>query len=155
MSQQAAGKILAHGEEQLATATGIARTTLAEARIKTGLAEGTDWALVKGAILLTKNAVGKLMKGLGLEEAVDLEQLAAETDVSQKNGAAVIVQGKVAKLYLNKHVLGVEVEGRGLVRVRVKDSAKFQRGMVVPIVPEAGGEVWRLGRREPRSFGRW
>lgn len=153
---QGEAQALVHGEEQLALATGIARPVLQEARQKAGLQEGKDWGLVSGIVRLTRSGMDRVLDSLGLRESVDLEELARDTDLeAQKKGAPPVVTGKVKRLHLNRHLLEVQFADGSQARLRVRDHKNFKVGMEVPLVREAGSEMYRLGRKEPRSYGRW
>lgn len=143
-----------HAEDSLAASTGIAKRTLAASRIK-GLVKGVDWSYVGQAVAYSKAGMAKLMTALGMRDAVDLEELAADTTPVDKAKQEAPIEGTVRRLFTNRHLVEVELEDKTRVRVRVRDSKNFKPGMAVPIRLEAGLEMWTLTRKEPRYYGKW
>jgi hypothetical protein len=141
-----------HSEERVAARLGIAQKRLAKVRLQRLKAE-EDWRLIAAEVAYRKNGLARLLDALELDALVNLDDLAVETRPAPSAGA--LVEGKVAKFFINRHLLGVALGDGNLVHVRVKDREKFRLGMLVPIQQEPGDSIYTLARKEPRFVGRW
>lgn len=142
-----------HPEAQLAKNLGVKKKRLATARFH-GLIEGVDWAMVRGKVAYAKAGMAKLMGKLGLGDLQPEAEMASEKKVPAANLTAVVL-----RTFTNRHLLEAELtleDGAKItVRVMVRDSKNFKRGMVLPLELKAGMELYTLTRKEPRWPGKW
>lgn len=147
--------IFAHGEAELAEATGIHEKNLRRVRAQS-LRQGDHWKLrdqhvvysAVGAQLVIEKILGRDLKPEELAAALNASRL---SEPVEKFPA---VKAKVTKLYPNPWLIQVELPSGRCTNIRVKTSKNFRRGMEVPLRVLASGH-FELARRMPRFPGRW
>ena len=135
-------------EKDLAEKLGISRAVLKGFRKE--MAEGTDWAKVKGKIQYTEHGIALLEKELGLREVPDGFYF------EDKEYKRVQV---VRNWPFNKKILPcVDAMGKALM-VRVRDNSNFRAllttGDPMMLKVRKDGDGWTLEGRSPRYAGRW
>lgn len=136
------------------------------------LEENVDWGWgrVKGrsCVLYSESGLRKLVEALPVSAELDAEVLAAcrvELDVVKEDalleeddvreGVVREVEMKVEEKPRNRRLLMCRLEGvDGLQRVRVRDSKRFVRGMVIGPCAHMTGDLWTYTGRMPRFRGR-
>jgi hypothetical protein len=142
-----------YGETELAAAAGVAVKHFQRARQK-NLRQGTDWDLVHLHVAYTKNGAAEVLRlvvGDGKCPPDFLDRVTV--GAGQKNGAAEC-DGIVKRFFMNPHLMAVQLPTNAVVNIRVKSTANFRVGMIVP-VREAGPGRYELAKKLPRYPGRW
>lgn len=77
---------------------------------------------------------------------------AAAAGLKPEKGVDLIVK----RLVINRHILlATKKKGGAEVRVKVRDSAMFAPGMVMPACMPDGVNLYRYTGKPPRRKGRW
>lgn len=88
------------------------------------------------------------------EDAATTLEPTSGANTSEKN-APTKWEARVTNLFRNPRILQAQLLDSGKeIKVRVKDSKNFHRGMKIPVILESNGWA-RLGRKHPRWKGRW
>ncbi|MBM4165239.1 MAG: hypothetical protein FJ222_12485 [Lentisphaerae bacterium] len=158
-----------HVEREVAEKLGLSRATIRAVREKV-LVRGRDYDLEGGAVKYTDAGLQRVELEVGAKTAApsttpspaenrrggegqDSPPPASKApegtlrdDFSPQE--AVVVRG-----FRNLRLIQAEIAGR-LVRVRVRNSVNFVKGMRIP-VRLLNGDLYELARRCPRWRGRW
>ena len=166
-----------YSEAQLAAEMGVDRSLLRKVR-QAQLKEDEDYKTKNGAIILTEKAITFLKKALfrkkppqpadgpptaadeadpeladafykAVAEAAEkarVEDMVKKPPLMLSDGVQTLI---LFKKYRNKHIVGAHLEGQ-LVRVQVKNSQNFKRGMELPCV-HVEQDLWKFVGRAPRG----
>lgn len=154
-----------YGEGKLAEATGVAPKLFQTARVEF-LKKGAEWELVNnhvaynlyGAALVLEAVLGKDADA-AMKEGI-LEKALLETAPEPEKKEAPPIIGKVCRLFVNRCMLGVQLEKKAgakeaeIVSVWVPKRDNFKKGMEVPLRLNGEGK-YELARKLPRFPGRW
>lgn len=140
-------------EEELAAQLGVSRDALREVRSKV-LTEGPDWVKQGREVVLRPAGVVKVHAALGHRSVAEAPDPKAPEGPAAPLQASAVEVLRVHSIPRNKRLL-LAVNGAGAVlRVRVKDSGKFTRGMEVSAV-RCRGDLYEHVGRLPRYRGRY
>lgn len=155
-------------ESIIPTRIGVPRATARAARKHpSGLIEGKHWAVVGNKICWSEQGVISLIdwaqKATGTDEglepvpqkngAPEEPQQAAEPVLDEPPTEKPVHWVRVLKLVRNYHIILATHEGQ-MIRIRVRDNAKFVPGMEVP-VRHLQKDLYELAGRNPRWRGKW
>lgn len=172
-----------HKEQDIAAQLGVALAVLVEQRAK-HLIRGKDFERLGNYITYTQGAKDAVLTLFQLPKdggTLDGQTAPAETPSSPEAGPTApgvltptaeggttpqgqtpgpieqvrpdTVQAVVSAIYRNTRLLGATL-GQQEIRVRVRNSRNFIRGMEIP-VRHVRDDVYELARRAPRFRGRW
>lgn len=109
-----------------------------------------DWQEKDGAIFYRDVTAERLQAALELAANDGPGDEAGEED----GGTPEPSQGVVTTFWSNPRIVGIRV-GDQAGRLRVKDAAKFVKGMKVPVRLEQAPDLWVLTCRQPRWKGKF
>ena len=145
-------------ERQLSEELGVSRTVIRDARRALGL----KFAAVKNSTVLAQDEADAVRGYVGCPEAVKTAQPVAQAwdqptlvddQIEPVAGARPFVHLTVLQKVLNPRIL-LATDGAGVLRVRVRNSENFIKGMKIP-VRLIQGDLYELARACPRAKGRW
>ena len=158
-------------EKKMAENAGVSERAFAATRQIT-LEEGVDWIHGKRKqVLLNKAGLDKVLQKLGIlgtgtgdqnpqdepekEIPADLRESIAESTIEavQRQEKNVVILIVSSRKYPNKHILAALKDDQ-LVRVHVKSSKNFRKGMEIP-VRWLKDDLYELTRACPRRPGKW
>ncbi len=140
---------------------------------KKGLVEGTDWALVGNRIKFTEKGAQEVAAVLGCSippapkllgfgaVPVEIPALPSDSEPPKKNHANGAASFLVIRKTANPHILEAYPEGSdpavraNQVRIRVKDSQNFTRGMKISARPCLAAGLYEFTGRVPRWPGKY
>ena len=145
-------------ERELAAELGISHNQLKGLRAQ-HLQETADWRLVQGFVCYTPKARAKVMAALGLKITQPKKRPPAPEGnvralLPAKSATSLAVQlATIVGLTKNRHIVMADL-GPERIRIRVKASRNFRKGMEAP-VRLLEDNLYELACRCPRRSGRW
>lgn len=150
------GPVFEHLEGLLAEVTGVPQKNLARARTRS-LHEGQDWAMRGREVAYSATGLRAVLEKIagpardGSVAGVAIGELEARTRIQPEPDLEI--KAWVRRLYTNRFLIQVQLDGGRLVNVRVPESKNFRKGMELAVV--WNGRVYELRGRAPRFPGRW
>lgn len=159
-------------EKDLCERIGINRDIFREFRLK-HLTEYADWEINAGQVFLSEDAAKKTLRHIELQITQDTPQDMSSSGKASTHPSEPLmgalkqsalfpdekrqVSLMVCTLYRNPRIIGAlnpEDPDKKVLRVRVKNSKNFIKGMKIPC-RHVKNDLWDLVGRCPRSRGRW